>query len=558
MESKELEFYTVAQLRTDMAQNQIADFIISSIYRCLSESGKIHGDESLLKVADNILKPYGDELIGRVNSFVRSLSDNELYELLKMTYTNKNIRPFDTSSSVELCNLVLRLFGDLYGGPIVCDACVGRGDFLFAAIEYSIKKRFVFKNLIGFDINSQNVDVCNMMLACLSSLIKMENIAKAKVANSIQDDFWYPMTHCYVFPPLGLRFTMGEKNMRSKLYGDVEFSGKNTAEWIFIDNALSQNSAGKTIAITSPRALFNDDDKAFRDKLIENGKLEGIIELPQGTVGFTGISLIMLVFSSNNKIIKILDAKDCIIKQKKSLKNILDAEMVYDLYNASNCKSKTAAELISAKNLIPSSLNVAKIVIDNGVELGALAEISAGSQYTSRNFEDMFSDKPTGYKILTSSDIENGIVDWKKLQSIRYEGEKFDKFAVQYGDVIVTSKSSKIKTALVDIEPIEKILVTGGMLIIRPNRKKLNPVYLKMFLESKIGQASLKQIQKGVTIVTINAKDLSMMEIPLIDLALQDKKAEKYINRLSTIIGYRKEIERLEQQIVNAFDDEEE
>ncbi len=53
-----------------------------------------------------------------------------------------------------------------------------------------------------------------------------------------------------------------------------------------------------------------------------------------------------------------------------------------------------------------------------------------------------------------------------------FKNRKFDKFAVKFGDVIVTSKSSKIKTVVIDIEPKEKILVTGGMLIVRPQSDK--------------------------------------------------------------------------------------
>lgn len=107
---------------------------------------------------------------------------------------------------------------------------------------------------------------------------------------------------------------------------------------------------------------------------------------------------------------------------------------------ASNCKKFNFEELVNARNIAPSTLNVGEIKVKNGEVLGDLAEVFTGSQYTSRNFEDSFANESTGYRILMSSDIENGVVDWKKLQSIKYEDTKFDKFAVKKGDVVVTSK----------------------------------------------------------------------------------------------------------------------
>ena len=168
----------------------------------------------------------------------------------------------------------------------------------------------------------------------------------------------------------------------------------------------------------------------------------------------------------------------------------------------------------------------------------------------------LISEQKTGYKILTSSDIENGMVRWELLKSVYIKDNKFDKFAVQYGDVIVTSKSSKVKTVVIDIEPKEKILVTGGMLIVRPQLDKLNPTYLKMFLDSETGQSILKSVQKGTFVVTITASSLATIKIPMIDITKQQEKAEKYNEKISTITAYKQEIERIENSVKNLFEEE--
>ena len=91
------------------------------------------------------------------------------------------------------------------------------------------------------------------------------------------------------------------------------------------------------------------------------------------------------------------------------------------------------------------------------------------------------------------------------------------------------------------------------MLIVRPNQKKLNPTYLKMFMDSEMGQSALKSIQKGNVIVTITASGLSTVEIPLISPEKQKEKAERYNTKLSTLAAYKQEIERIENSLKNLF-----
>ena len=548
---------TFNKIRAGVSRDQLTEYVVSGIYMYLCKKNCLFGGEEE-KLANDIVNSQNKEFAPKFEELLSQVDNETVYELIKYTIKNSDVK-FDDSSSEELCELTMKLFGDLYGGPIVFDACSGRGNFLFNAIEYSLKKRFVFKDLIGTDINYQNVQISNMLLKCIGYLKGLENNQFVSVSNSMTDNFNFPTTHAYVFPPLGLKFAMKERYNKSKLFKDIEFTGRNTAEWIFIDNILAQNNgspSSRTIAVVSPRTLFSEDDKEFRNKLIESGRLEGIIELPSGAVNFTGIKLVMLIFSHDNKEIKILDATEFVNKNKKQFRNEMDVERIYDAYMASNCHKYNVKELINQRNLLPSNIRIGEIEIANGVELGEMAEVFTGSQYTLRNFEDMFSKETTGYRILTSSDIDNGLVDWKKLQSIKYEDTKFDKFAVKKGDVVVTSKSSKVKTVVVDIEPKEKILVTGGMIIVRPDINKLNPTYLKMFLDSNLGQTSLKQIQKGTTIITINSKDLKNILVPMVSIAEQNKKAENFNLKLTTIMSYKREIEKLERSLFDAFEND--
>ena len=230
------------------------------------------------------------------------------------------------------------------------------------------------------------------------------------------------------------------------------------------------------------------------------------------------------------------------------------------MYRSSEVPTRSNDALKNINNLVPSNVLLDVDKPKNGVPLGGLAEVFTGNQYTLGVFEKngMLSSEPTGYRILTSSDIEDGVVDWKGLRSIVYNDDKFDKYAVKKDDVVVTSKSSKVKTVVVDIEPKEKILVTGGMIIVRPDIKLLNPTYLKIFLDSEQGQNALKRIQKGSIIITINSKELSTVLIPVIDIDKQIEKANKYNEKLTTLYALKQEAKKLEDALKNFYLDESE
>lgn len=517
-------------------------------------------EDELLDFAEETNSYLAKKDAEEINKLFSSFTKEELREIVLYSLSNDftGYRDFvesSTSSIFEVSEQLLDIDG---AGHIVADIGSGNGSVLAKILIDSRKKGYILKDLIGYELNAEQAKMSQMALDILSDgdprpIIKIGNALEAQ--NFI-------CTRGYCFPPLGMKQFLREKSKNSRLFKKIEFTTRNTAEWLFIDTLLSGlHEYGRAVAIVGGRALFNYADEEYRRALIENGLLEGIIELPNGSLNFTGIKPYMLVFSHGNKAVKLLDVSSAIDAKTKRFNKIeVAVNKVLELYNSPNVPSRDIDALKVVNNLVPSSvlLNVEKP--KNGVPLSGLAEVFTGNQYTLGVFEknEMLSDEVTGYRILTSSDIEDGVVDWKALRSIKYEDDKFDKYAVKKNDVVVTSKSSKIKTVVVDIEPKEKILVTGGMIIVRPDIKLLNPTYLKIFLDSEQGQNALKSIQKGTIIVTINSKELSTILIPVIDINKQIEKAQKYNEKLSTLYALKQEARKLEDSLKNFYLDESE
>lgn len=557
--TNEILFKIESIIRGETLGERSSYMVISNAYQYACNNNLIYyKNEELLEIAREMNEHVSSEVVDKLNDLYDELGIEGIRTLLYDLLSGKNNAPrtFIESSNnyiSELANDLLEVDG---AGHIVMDFGSGTGNFLANVYKKAHDNKFVLKDLIGIEINVEQAHISQMALSILSDGSVNPQIVIGNALEKIN----YPYTKAYVFPPLGMRKLLNDDFRRSFLFQDMYLSNRNTAEWLFIDNMLSGLLGDRAVALVTGKALFSNTDIEYRNKLVSSGWLEGIIELPAGSLSFTGVKVYMLVFSKNNKKVKFVDASNVIGVENKRYVNLeLPIKTIEDMYYSKDVKTKLIEELIDVSNLCPSTIMLDVKKMENGVELKELADVFIGNQYTLGVFESkgLISDKKTGYRILTSSDIENGMVRWESLRSIDMKDNKFDKFAVQYGDVVVTSKSSKVKTVVVDIEPKEKILVTGGMLIVRPQLDKLNPTYLKMFLDSDLGQAALKSIQKGNVIVTVTASGLSTIEIPMIDINRQQEKAERYNEKLSTLAAYKKEMERIENSLKNLFEEEE-
>ena len=122
----------------------------------------------------------------------------------------------------------------------------------------------------------------------------------------------------------------------------------------------------------------------------------------------------------------------------------------------------------------------------------------------------------------------------------------------------MTAKSSKVKIAIVDYQPEEDVILTGGMLCIRPKEGVILPSYLKMFLDSSKGKEILKSIQKGSIIQTITVSALKSIVVSCPPIEIQMDVAKRYQSKLSMYAALKRELADLEEKINNYYDDVEE
>lgn len=541
-------------LQQSMMNPDYTQTFIEDVYYLLVGSKVIQNPKIDLESRD--LKSVPETL----HNALANLSVGELKHIVKEVLYQSAFRRYEarehtTPQLNELTYHLLEL--NKSGNNEVLDLCSENGTFIARVLDLDASDH-VQKAIYANEINNKFAYIAKLVSDIFGNGSTKVDIS---IGDIFKDNLDVKFDKARIFTPLGIRVFMDD-DTSSSMFDDVPFRTIANSEWAFIDKALSnKKDSFRAVAMVLGKNLWENQTSLYRKRIIESGYLEGIIELPTKALPCTGVQLYLLVLSNDNKEVKFLDASSLTIKNKNRFSErekvvTLDIGSILDAYF--DCKNtKTIDETLELKNLTPSLVNVKKREIKNGVSLSELAEVFTGNQYTLKNFEGMISEDETGYSILRSNDIDDYIINLNNLIHINYEDTKFDKYCIKYGDVIVTSKSSKVKVGVVDFEPKEKIIVTGGMIIVRPDVTKLNSSYLKVFLDSELGQQSIKAIQKGTVIISLNSRDLSEIKIPFVEMGKQEFIANQYQRKVSSLLALRNEASEIEKQILSLFDEAE-
>src|SRR5699024_3013828 len=88
-------------------------------------------------------------------------------------------------------------------------------------------------------------------------------------------------------------------------------------------------------------------------------------------------------------------------------------------------------------------------------------------------------------------------------------------------------------------------IASSNVIVIRPNEKELDGYYLKIFLDSPIGNKLISGAQQGMTVMNISYKDLNVLEVPLPPMEKQQATAKEYREELKK---YKETVAKAEKQ----------
>lgn len=252
--------------------------------------------------------------------------------------------------------------------------------------------------------------------------------------------------------------------------------------------------------------LFSMNTQPFREKLLAEHTIKGVITLKQRVFRNTTIPAAVIVLNKSGEQTWFTSAENIDFLISNLLSEFDENQKVYYSNN------------IDAKNMMPEYYNGDLQEIESHLsnteakELGEIATIIAGKSAKQEDFAE------SGIPYLRTRDIQDGRI----ISPDKYIGveniDKFSKQLVQEGDILLTKNFGQNKLSLVT-ENDTPAIASNGLFIIRPY--DVSEGYLYKYLTSKTGKEvfnkQIKRIQKGVTISSIALSDLIHILVPIYD-----------------------------------------
>ena len=470
------------------------------------------------------------ELAEKKLSVFKKVSEDLLVNYL--TDTNYLLREgYSCIQSEGINDLVCKMF-DFKEKDCVADLGSGFGSF----ISYASKNyKGIFLN--GIELNREIFIFSNILLELDEA-----------TGNLINDDiFTFEPAEKYncIFslPPFRARVNLGtyETQMESRLGAKVK-----DLEIAVILRALDMMSDdGKAIFCLPQGMMFSGGhERLLRKYLIENKYVEAVIEMPSGTFyPYTMINTVLLVVNKKaNSKIHFVNATSIFSKTRRGSNGLFleDSKKIYEEFllqdGAESLFSKYVPyqEVIENDYLLTSNkyLLEEKIKISGVKEykkLGDLAKITRGVQYKSDELDQKETALPSGNFYLSVKNIKDNAID-DELFNLDCIEEKYSNLILQENDILLGMvMSDTAKVVLVKDLNERKIIPASNLYIIRPNKEAINPVFLKILLESKRAWEVFQGFSVNAkALPSIKAELLNNLLIPIIPAEEQLRIAEKY------------------------------
>lgn len=281
------------------------------------------------------------------------------------------------------------------------------------------------------------------------------------------------------------------------------------------------NLDGKLLIVLPAKITFAGGSvAALRNYIHNNYKIQEISALPAGLfVPYTSIRTYFFTFSTGY-------TDDVVVRQYISREPIRKTTPCAELI-------LTDEELLIGEELADlNGWNVDMVFSHEDDEIRAFRE-SPTRKMQLKETATVFRGKAVAnlsdsgnVGVINISDMTETGIEYGGLGMIEEEERKIARYALEEGDVLITARGTVLKTAVFQKQPFTCI-TSANINVIRPTGA-LRGAYLKLFLDSPVGGKLLKSLQRGSTVVNLNYKDLTELEIPVPPIQVQDALIAEY------------------------------
>ena len=386
--------------------------------------------------------------------------------------------------------------------------------------------------------------------------------------NVFKQDFKKKFDKVFCNFPFGLKLNKSDYNLINNLNSEIkyEFNSRISSCWAFVNSVINSLSKdGRAVIVMTNGDLFKLPDQEYRKLLVENGYVETVISLPERLFANTGIPITLLILSKNNKSIKFINAEKMLSNQifHRHI-NELNVEEIMNEYNSlNNAKnSKIVSNDKVANNnyslYVQNYMEIENIEVKNPKKLNDVCkEIYRGYQVSSNeiNQYSINFDGSEEYQIVNITNINDGVID-SNLTKIYLDTDKLNKYVLHDKDLLVTSKGTISKFAVVELKKDENLVPSGNFTILRLDKNIINPYYLKIFFESNKGKIIINSIKSGGVLPAINLSQLKTINIPVPPLEEQIKVVNRYLAKTDEIKIVKDKLRKLKESLTDIANEE--
>lgn len=333
-----------------------------------------------------------------------------------------------------------------------------------------------------------------------------------------------------------------------------------SSDWFFNEILVdSIKESGKAVGIMTLGSGWNKTDENARKYFVENGFVEAVIRLPEKIFNNTMVATNLIVLSHNNDCVRFIDARNEYVEGRRF--NEISDENIRNIMRMLFEDSDTS-KLVSVKEiekneyvLSPERYLLPQQNVENGVKLkNLLKAIKRAAPLTASQLDEASTNEETHIRYVRLADIQDGYLNEDLPCLAKCEGS-WEKYFMKDNDLIISKIVQPFKTAIIHLEDNEKILPIGNMYVLEVDENKINPYYLKAFFESESGRSMLSKANTGSVIPIISVDVLKNLVIPVPDMAIQNKIADRYMDALEEVRVTKLQLAKAIDKLYGAFDE---
>ena len=312
-------------------------------------------------------------------------------------------------------------------------------------------------------------------------------------------------------------------------------------EMVALENLSLHLNSGGRLMITLPGRITFASGKVgdLRQFIQASYTIKEIAELPEGSLECTGIKIYLLDIENTRPgdddiIVRRYSAGERKTK-RSSVTSLKVTDDTFVMLNELEEQGDWSIDRIFAQQ-DEEYLNFQRSGVRKEL-IGNVAQIFRGKAVSKKD--------PTGnIGVVNISNIGDYDINYEGLDYLQEEERKVANYLLQEGDVLLPARGTAIRIAVFHKQDYPCI-ASSNVIIIRSDQKKLDSYYLKIFLDSPIGNKMICGAQQGAVIMSISYKDLNVLEVPLPDMKKQQAVVKEYKDELKK---YKETVEAAEQR----------